>query len=165
MNFLFKKIVRDDAQELKEVIEKSYVKKYGNDYERKSDFKLFHVDYYIEKGTSNIAILKTEKEIKCFAIYKEISEEQILEDFESVLNEYSEVEINGINRYISDISKNGIYIEYMESFESGCGTVMIDKLKSLHKNIILYADIDACGFWDKMNFKNIFGYNYMYESK
>lgn len=160
MIFYIKKFDKEVHKQVASKIEESFIFKYGTKYEVLSDFKISYLDYYIEKSNSYIAIIEENSKILCFAIFKYLDNDQILEDFEShkMFNNLNESELNKI---IQKIPLNCIYIEYIESFFKGFGGIMSTILLHKYQKIFLYSDIDAIEFWEKMNFDNIFGYNYI----
>ena len=164
MIFEIDKLTKAKGNDIKKPLENAYINKYGPKYESLSDFKMFHIDYYVEKGVSSLATISNSNEILCFAVYKSLTIEQVIEDYETGL--FSEIpDKKKLDDLLKYLPNECIYIDFIESFKPGYGKIMIHKLINEHKNIFIYSDIDATGFWEKMNFINVFGYNYIYVNK
>ena len=165
MSLVVKKLTPELKENFKKDLEIAFIKKYGSNYHSYTLFGLDDIDYYSTTEKHILGTIIEDNELKSFFIYENISTEKIIQDFEMEMDNYSEDEANLIYQYISDIDNNGIYINYIESFENGYGTLSINKLKELNSKIMLYADYEACEFWDKSDFLKVFGYTYIYPKK
>ena len=168
MNIIVKKLNKENVDILKEYLEKAYIKKYGDKNSKASFFNINYLDeYYVNQKDCYFALIENNNELKSFCIYSPISHKQIKLDVKYELDNYEDKEIELIYSYISDIDLNlsNIYINLIESFENGYGRKLVSYLKDNYSKIMLYSDSDACEFWDKMQFFNVFGYTYIYPPK
>lgn len=151
---------------LKEALKKSYINKYGTNYALKSIYSDDILNHYVNNEKYKIKLIIDNDEIKCFLLYEELTKDIIIDDFNNEISNYIDSEIELINKYIMDIDEqNSIYINYIESFESGYGKIMLNHLKEKYKKIMLYSDSDARDFWEKESFFKVFGFTYIYPPK
>lgn len=156
MKMFFKKLNNKSIKDLKSYLENCNLK---------SIFKVDDLYEYQEESLNIVGMIIKDNQLKCFCIYEYFSRYKIQEDFEREQEFYEDDEIELGYEYINDIEENGIYINYIESFESGYGKIMVDALKNNYPKIILYSLGESRDFWEKSEFASPFGYSYIYPKK
>ena len=164
MKIIHKEINNENVSELIAFLKDVYMKNIGQDKSERTYFKPIYLNNYIDKNAKLIYI-EDFKDVKAFCLYTPANKDKLIEDFETEVEFYEDDEVETIYKYIEEIKPGVIYLDYIESFNIGYGSRLVDYLKSNYSDIILYAKYEAYNFWEKMNFLKVFGSTCVYPIK
>ena len=116
------------------------------------------------KDDIKIKYIEKDNEIISFCIYSKMKKSILHEDLGFTCFNYEKDVYEYYENYIDNLNDDMIYIYFMESLETeqGYGRKILNSIFNLKKDIILMSRIDSEKFWEKNDFVNVFGVEYVY---
>lgn len=115
---------------------------------------------------NNIHYIQSDDKLMAFCIYSKIDRELLMSELNLTCSHFDDEAMNYYKELILNMSEDTIYIDILESMKKGCGygKELVESIIELNKDIILYSSGEAETFWEKNDFINIFGFEYMYSA-